>query len=1604
MATFTIWRQFCDIVAWRGASTAIVEYGASSLTFKQLAQEVDRITALIAERAASHILRHSNERPRVAVVCTGLAHTLATLIAISRVGATAVVVAPDIPPAELRKRLCAAGCSVHVVDGAVEIDRSQINIATDRPLGPFEGDGMCYVDRVSPYYILFTSGTTGEPKGVAQSEANLIEHIQIYLASTKASEQDRITLLFDVSTDAGFMDIFSTLLCGGTVCHWSVHRFGLAGLPGWLRDQRISLLHVTPSLLHALTQGCTNEGIVLQDVRLVVLGGEPCRSSHLSCFDKSFSGRPSLIIGYGPTECTVATQVHYQTVTQFSNDLLGVEVPGIEISIGDTIAPEQIGEIIIISERIALGYISGGLQAFSRFFVDERGRRCYRTGDLGFRDYHGHLYFVGRKDQQVKVNGKFVDCRGIQNAVCAWPGVDSAHVDHDDEGVLSAWLVVSELPFDMNALRAFLSRQAALVPARIHIVDKLPRTYSGKIDVRTLRAAGPRKHACPSTTHKSDYFDRISRFLNMSDYSGRESFRELGGDSLRFLSLIADISRTLGQVIDVDWALFDVPLHTLVDALYRAASAQRSDYEPRRSGDLLTSSEQALWLGQIINGPTRTPRVIYVATLAGVIDPALFELSFRQACRTIPMLELRVSTSSTGQPRWQPTALPSDSSVSVQYDSITNVKEWLRSVKHIPVSCTEGRCARLFIGKFFETTYFAFVVHHAYMDGLAVQVFMERWATLYSGVSDRSVSYGRPRGGDRRNNSTIRFWSAYLKDSRPARLPPLKTTAPPSHREHVSLGIEIPLTIRQRLHACSKKDGSCPFAVWALSLCSALELLTGIRDMALPTVFSGRTPGLAHEIGSFADIVYLRCKLELRAGRKSILDELIRDVQQVVRHQSTPRTTVEQVLGWTDAAGKPPDVLLAYTTWSGESVHFGSCSVHRLPLSPIDIGVPLSLDVTRIAGEENRGDRIVAYLSYLPCRMSRRQAVRIKREVLRQLDLWSQAAAQENGIGVQPPLSGWPERAIVAPVLDPNTFPGDPVDSLFDCATASPRRVAVISGRIAETYGALAARVRHLSSILDEAGVKRGDLVPVIGNSMDVATAWLAIWSRGASFVTLPPDLPETRLCDTLDAFAFTSVVVGQQVHSVMTISGRKSLQQCSHARDAKWQAAGNAEDEQIAYGCFTSGTTGRPRLALISRSSLLNRLQWMRSAFEPSLNGGRVVCLQTTPLEYDSAIWQIMWPILSGGTTVLTDRGAVILPNILRTTIRTNGVNVVDLVPSVLRELLPDLRNPGTNGDLSGLRHIILGGEALKRGDILALTTLVPNVQVTNLYGTTETTIGSVFHMISGIEKEIPLGKPIPGTWCGVVDNDHELLPAGVEGEIVLGGKCLGEGYWKDEAETKRKFISKHHVSLRFFCTGDRGVIDGDGRLYYLGRIDNQLKRMGVRVEIDNIERLISSIKGVDAAAVVPHSETGLTAFVTPTDVDVDRILARARAILSAAEVPTRIYKISSMPLTSMGKLDRRKLKEWAASMHLSVCVDATSQNERDLVRDVWRTLLGKANLSEDVTFMNCGANSLMMVEAATLLSARVGRRVPITALFTHPTIDALSKYLEREKANLLK
>ncbi len=573
--------------------------------------------------------------------------------------------------------------------------------------------------------------------------------------------------------------------------------------------------------------------------------------------------------------------------------------------------------------------------------------------------------------------------------------------------------------------------------------------------------------------------------------------------------------------------------------------------------------------------------------------------------------------------------------------------------------------------------------------------------------------------------------------------------------------------------------------------------------------------------------------------------------------------------------------------------------------------------------------------------------------------------------------------------------------ALFEAQVArSPQAIAVVQGETRLTYAELDARAEAMASRLRAHGCGPGTMVGLfLDRTPDMLAALLGTLKSGAAYVPLDPSYPSDRIGFMLEDSAAPVVITeaalaGQLPAGAHTLLG---IEDASAVLSESTRVPSQADAEHTAYVIFTSGSTGRPKGVCIPHRAAVNFLASM--AREPGLAADDTLCAITT-LSFDIALLELMLPLTVGARVALADRATASDGEALAAMLDSVDASVMQATPATWRMLL----DAGWRGRPQ--MRLFCGGEALPRD--LADRLLGCGRELWNVYGPTETTVWSTVERVQPGRAPIAIGHPIDNTEVYIVDKHLQLVPAGIPGELLIGGLGVAKGYLDRPELTAEKFIADtlgQRSGGRLYRTGDLARWRRDGRLEVIGRIDHQVKLRGFRIELGEIESVLEVSDAVAQAVVICREDRPgdkrLVAYLVAAEgeIDIAALRTAARERLPEYMLPSAFVRMERLPLTPNGKVDRRALPVPDTDAFAVAQYTAPRNAEEETLVAIWAEMLGRPQVGIHDNFFDLGGHSLLATQLVTRMQKALGGDIGLRMVFEAPTVAQFAELLMTQR-----
>jgi amino acid adenylation domain-containing protein len=1646
-------REFEAAVRRVGTSIA-VQFGRASLRYDQLNELANRLAWRLR---AEGVVQES----RVAICLEPGLYTPVAVLGVLKAGGSYLPVDATSPPQRIRQILDDAGVSLSLTKEKL---MGYLGL-TEEPAFDAEwvDPGLRKADTPNPdlpsaperiAYILYTSGSSGTPKGVMVSHRSLSYYLRWHRdhLHTQSGETD-LPLTSSICFAAGVTQLYTPLLLGRTL---HILPAGTVRQPellfDWYARHPDFGIYCVPTLwseLLAFAKDSAARGLRPVGPKCAFLSGEPVTAALI---ERSRALWPDIRLWnlYGPTEATAnGTAVELLPGRTVS---LGTAINGSRIYLVDEsmrqVDQGEEGEICISGPGVADGYVNRPELTAARFLDDPfnpaSGDRLFRTGDQAKTNERGELIYIGRKDFQVKIRGYRVECGEIEQALSRHPAVRQAvadcRQDRSLEKQLVAWVTFHSVRYaPVWEIREFLAQTAGLpaymIPERIVVLDSMPSLANGKIDRSMLPSPGSDRPELgyafvPPATLTERILVRIwEEALGVEGVGANDDFFDLGGYSLKVAAAIARIATELKARVGYGEFFQNASPSRMARLVSESKHDERSVH-PQPIGLVFEgagrcgANQRSLWLLTQRAEDITAYNIQFSLFFDGDLDVDALTAALGEIVGRHDILRSVIKTE-MGEP-----VLRIEDSDNINLETFD-----LRDLDDASAACEIERYKSTQTRRTFSLNraplyrlalllcsgnraHLVMTVHHVIFDGVSIGVFCEELLARYRAQTG-GAPYRQMRNviqyvdylgwleghlGASQMDELVAFWREELEGC-PAILdfptdfarPRLQSFNGDREARHLSS------SDLERLTAFSRECGVTPFMTMLAVYVVLLHRYTNQDDILVGCPVAGRAhPDLAGLLGFFTNTIVLRTRPDKEWSFRRLLDQVRETCLRAFENQRLPFEGILDATRPRRSVSHPPLFQVMFALH--EELFSGPVN-ERLRMKACEDGNRgAKYDFVLDAHPLEQGMELrLTYNTdlFAPETMQNllRQFVRLLDEVLEHPD---------RKLGEYRVLSADESRRILT---DWNRTSFDNARDrclhrlVEDQAARTPDRIALLFEDQAVTYAELNRRANQLAHRLIARGVERETPVGVrLDISPDLIVALLAIMKSGGTYVPLDPYYPRERISYVVEDSGLSLIVSQRGLDDTNARHGAEylyvDLECASIARESMENPEVEVAPGDLAYVMYTSGSTGKPKGVMVPHLGPCNYVLWMKHRF-PLTPDDRV--LNKTSANFDISVWEIFLPLISGAQLVLGSRSVLQDVGSLADLIRQQRVTQIQFVPSALRAFVDSAHL----ASCVSLRRIFSGGEALSvalQEDVFASF----GGELHNLYGPTEASV-YVCHWEcrrGDRRRLVPIGRPVHNSKVYILDEEMRPTAVRMTGELYIGGDpILARGYWNKPDVTAAKFVADPWPSdgkgARLFRTGDLARYDADGNIEFLGRADTQVKVRGYRIELGEIEHNLIRHPQVKHAIVIVREDQAddlrLVAYMLYRDKsgpDEGELRDHLKQKLPDYMIPSTFVELTSIPLLPNNKIDVKALPKPSYRKRLldhDLERNYSSNHERTLAQ-IWEELLATTKFGLDDNFFDVGGHSLLMVKLQTMIGERLKIEVSSIDLFQYPTIRSLA------------
>ncbi|MBR6169104.1 MAG: amino acid adenylation domain-containing protein [Bacteroidaceae bacterium] len=1462
--------------------------------------------------------------------------------------------------------------------------------------------------------LVYTSGTTGQPKGVMLEQRNVASSSVPFGKFLGMKVGSRVANYASFGFVPTVVETWGALSLGATLHILdNAERFDMGRLKAYIRKESITHIFMTTMMAYQFA------GSMDEDTTLEVLS---CGGEALPPLTPPKHIR--MVNFYGSSECT--SIAGHNLIEREEQSILGTPLGETTLVImadnGQPAAPGEEGELWVRGPQVCRGYLNAPELSAQKIMEDDTYGRIFKTGDIVRQRKDGELVFVGRRDGMVKIRGFRVELKEVEAVIRDFPGIKDATVhafDTEGEGAgkYIAAYVVSDSPVDIEALNKFIHEKKPpyMVPEVTMQIDAIPMNQNQKVDKRALpkpvRSAAVQSQQtaqAPMNVLEKELHEIISKLVGNSDFGITTVLGYTGLTSITAMKLAVEVNKRYGIELDAKSMAKEVTIQSIENEIIKSLmdGGRSKKGETETHLNLTSAPLNYAQLGvyyECMKHPLDVTYNLPIAiTLPSGVDADKVEETLIQIIQAHPAFNIHFETQGDDVVQ----VYDPDQEPLVTRNEMT--EEELADYQHqftLPFHLERGPLYRMEIVQTEKRVVILMDVHHLISDGASTDLMLRQLCTLLDGgtIDREQIGYlqfsqeQRQAENGQEYQEAKAYFAEVMKECEGCTeiTDDFSPSEPHGHVAQVARTFDY-----NKVEQFCRKLNVTPASLMLAAAYYTLSRYTNNRHVYISTISNGRSDlRLADTTGMFVNTLPLAGHIT-----DQTVEEFIRrtsqDFEQTMRHEQYPFARIAADYDFS-----------ANTTYTYQLGVFEKHTVggKNIDVKSIEVDVPKQkLDIIII---EQNGQPVVC-LEYDDAFYSEKTIAGLAESYISVVEHFMEAP--KGSLLKVSMLSEEQERLI-------NSFrmagTAEVPTRLFHQAVEAnaeqkPDAKALVACDGTFTFSQLNAEMNRVANALIEHGVKRGDRVAMLlPRTSRLIFTMFGIMKAGAAYIPCDPHYPADRIKLILEDSEATYIVTDEEnLANLKTQAGEGSLKVLEKALNVvdllQCQNTANPgipqEGSDLAYIIYTSGSTGRPKGVMLHHKGICNELFAHPLNFRNWTVTQEVKCiLGLATISFDASVEEIGIPLYNGLTLALANDEITNDPIRLAEFMLENNVGMFQGTPSRLMQLYEsDIFRQA----LAGCRIIELGGEKFSDSQLYELQKTT-KAHLFNSYGPTEITVESNSHEVTN-DEHITIGRPLVNVTEYIVDADMNRVPLGVTGELLIGGAQVGLGYNNLPEKTREAFIPNPFfpddpIDKTLYRSGDYARWDERGYVSILGRTDNQVKLRGLRIELGEIESVIAQQEGIGQVVVMIRKINGkehLCAYFTANHpVDIDELKVEISKSLTQYMVPTAYLQLDKMPTSPSGKTDVKALPEPVLSVTTEYVAPANDLEKQ--LCDIFADILQVERVGATDDFFELGGTSLVVTRLIIDVD-KIGHHLVYGDVFDNSTPRQIAALLKGENS----
>ena len=1445
----------------------------------------------------------------------------------------------------------------------------------------------------SLFILLYTSGSTGVPKGCQLTHGNLVCFCDWYQRYYDLKPEHHVAAYASYGFDACMMDMYPALTCGATVHIIPEEiRLDLMALNDYFEQNGITHSFMTTQVGYQFATSIENHSL-----KYLSTGGEKLASLAPPQGYKFFNG-------YGPTECTIFTTT-YLVDKKLKEIPIGKPLDNMRLYIvdpqGHRLPVGAAGELWVSGPQVSRGYLNRPEKTAETyiqnpFTADEKYCRVYRTGDIVRYLPDGNIQFVGRRDGQVKIRGFRIELKEVEAIIREFPDIKDATVQAFDEeggsgGKFIAAYIVSDQKIDIEALNNFIldEKPPYMVPAVTMQIDAIPLNQNQKVNKRALPKPEKKVEAveavnAPMNVLEQELHDLIAGIVNNQDFGITTVLGYAGLTSISAIKLAVLINKRYDVALDAKSLVKTATLQSIENEILKNLMQPHSSndsHSPQTSHNKapLSYAQTGVYFDCLKNPTSTVYNIPYLLTFPAETEAKQLADAVKTVVESHPELSVHFATEGNNIIQ----TLEDSVSVEVPVNEMTD--EALKTYKNEfvqPFNLQKAPLYRFEIVKTESGIHLLMDIHHLVFDGGSADLFIRQICSQLEGQTIEKEGYSyldfvtnqQAAEDTEEFRQAQQFFAEKLQTCEGASEIPADLCH--SEDEQGFIGEAVCLPDFEKATAFCREQEITPAHLFLAATAYVVSRYTNNREVYLCTVSSGRSNlKIADTVGMFVNTLALGLNID-DVSVHDFLQKTSETFDQTLRHEDYPFARIASDYGFRPAIAYAYQVgVLSEYRAKGETIKQELLELN-VPKFKINIKI------------ESRGVVVQYDDSLYSDRIGKALAESI---VAVAEHMMTQPNAQVRKLSIVSPGQEEELKALR------QTATGEAPFKLFhDCishfAQTQPDHEALVAIDAKFTYKEMDEATNRIANGLRQRGVQERDRVALLlPRTSRLILSLFGVLKAGAAYIPCDPEYPADRVKLILeDSEAKYIITTKDRLDSV---PADKAIDVETLLNESPNVPTAQITPDDLAYLIYTSGSTGRPKGVMLRHEGICNYLYGHpANVFANAVLTDAKRMLSVTTISFDAALQDIGMCYFNGKTLILATEEQANNPLDLANLINEQQINMVSGTPSRWQTWLT---SPDFCDAIAKVNICRAGGEKFSDA-LLNQMRSVTKARIFNCYGPTEITVASNNAELTDV-KFVTVGKPQLNVKEFIVDGDGNELPVGVVGELYIGGRGVARGYNNLDEMTKERFVDYH--GERIYKSGDYAKWLPDGNVVILGRTDHQIKLRGLRIELGEIENVMLKVEGMKKVVILIrklNDKEHLCAYYTADrEIAPDALKAEISKSLTQYMVPTAYLQLKEMPMTPNGKTDVKALPEPQLAV-TSAYVEPANETEQAFC-SIFGDILQMDKVGATDNFFELGGTSLV-VTRVIIEADKAGLHVAYGDVFANPTPRQLARLITGE------